>query len=844
VSDLTSPTDTPTGDPAPPEQAAPAKPEAYADRRCREAGIPDDICLWRAPHPRSPDSHLKNQWSVFQSDEDDNLLILYPTIGGDVLTYDNGTKNNPDSIFERKRLKEPRTYVDKEGNQQTMKYEQPKGTRQFPFFMPGLVAKYQAGAKIPVLYLVEGELKAAAGVARGLDIVGMPSNQVVREQVGANWQLEGQLQALIRKCQVETLVLLHDADARTVRWEAGKDLAKRPNSFAQAVINFREAIQSLLDAEDCALKRAFYLHGRRELCDKNAKGLDDMFIAFPDEQEAILADLAKGTEANKYFEGKNVTTPHYDNVRSYFGVNHKAKEPEKDFYLLYRKDIGIREFSFRGRRYVPDGEEVIYLAHQDAGEFCRIGADWYKWIWQPRPGGELVRELVPWKVGEIAREYKKYPAFLDECPKFDGFTVEPNFNGEYQRVIAKNLNLIQPIGHEARSGSIKNTLAFLKHIFTGQGSLVETETVKDGKTTYGTEEKPVTADPFTIAMDWLTVLHTQPKHQLPVVILVSKDNKTGKTTFLNWLTWIYGSNATILNNDQFAMKFNSHYATKFVIGLDEAFQDLEKKAEKERLKQMVTSKEMYVERKGVDLKPVPFYGKIVMTSNDEDKVMKLDDTDTRWFVVKVPVFQKEDPDMEKKLRAEIPAWLHFLHQRQVHHPRESRLWFKPEDFITEQFKIIANATKTRLDANVEEFVKDFFLTFRVGKVQVSVKWLVQQINDRSKYRIDEKDLREFFKNKRGLEPGTAPTRVRIPIAVDEQQLNAQGHPEITEYHTELCRPYTLLVTDWLNEKELEVFEGPWGDNRLAEVATTEQTAAVVEGPTRPEVPGVKFGVAW
>lgn len=845
MSDHLPPTD-PAADQAAPEQAAPAKPEAYADRRCREAGVPDEICLWRAPHPRSPDSHHKSQWSVFSSDSDDNLVILYPTIGGDVLTYDNGTKNNPDSIFERKRLKEPRTYIDKEGNAQTMKYEQPKGTRQFPFFMPGLVAKYQAGTKIPVLYLVEGELKAAAGVARGLDIVGMPSNQVVREQVGANWQLEGQLQAIIRKCEVETLVLLHDADARTVRWEPGKDLAKRPNSFAQAVINFREAIQSLLDDEACALKRAFYLHGRRELCDKNAKGLDDMFMAFPDEEAAILADLAKGTEANKYFEGKNVTTPHYDHVRGYFAVNQKVVNPEKDFYLLYRKDIGVREFSFRGRRYVPDGEEVIYLAHQDAGEFCRIGADWYKWIWQPRPGGELVRELVPWKVGEIAREYKNFPRFLDECPKYDGFTVEPNFNGEYQRVIAKNLNLIQPLGHEVRAGSIKHTLAFLKHIFGGTGTLDEVVGEKDKKTVYGTNEKPVTADPFTVAMDWLTVLHNHPKHQLPVVILVSKENKTGKTTFLNWLTWIYGSNSTILNNAQFAMKFNSHYATKFVIGLDEAFQDLEKKAEKERLKQMVTAKEMQVERKGVDLKPVPFYGKIVMTSNDEDKVMKLDDGETRWFVVKVPVLGKEDVDMEKKLRDEIPAWLHFLHQRQVHHQRESRLWFKPEDFITEQFRIIAQATKNRLDTNIEEFVKEFFLTFRVGKAQVSVKWLTKEINDRSKYRIDEKDVREYFKSKRGMEASQAPTRVRIPIAIDETVLNPQGHPLITDYHGELCRPYTLHVQEWLTEKELLIFEGRWDAKPDEPTKAVEQPAAALlnDPQPQPEVAGVKFGAGW
>ena len=808
-------------DPTPAQPAAPtppAAPEAYADRRCREAGITDEICLWKAPQPRSPDQHYKMQWSVFSSDDEDNLLILYPTIGGDVLTYDNGTKNNPESIFERKRLKVPRTYTDVAGQPQTQKYTQPKGTRQYPFFMPGLVAKYKAGTKIPVLYLVEGELKAAAGVARGLDVVGMPSNQVPRELVNGHWQLEGQLVALIKKCEVETLVLLHDADALTVRWEPGKDLGKRPNTFAQAVINFREAIQSLLDPDVSQLKRAFYLHGKRELCRKEAKGLDDMFQAFAKEEAAILEDLAKGTESTRFFQGRNVTTPNYDGIRTYFGVNRKGLAPEDDFYKLYKDDIGIREFVFAGRRYVPDGDEVKYVAHEEAENYARIGADWYKWIWQPRAGGDLVRELAPWKVGEIAREFKKFPQFLDECPKFDGFTVEPNWNGEYQKTIAGNLNLVTPLLHQPKPGDIAHTLAFLKHLFGG----------------VGTAEQDVTGCPFTVALDWLTVAHNHPKHQLPVVMLVSKEYKTGKTTFLNWLSWIYGSNATILNNAQFAMKFNAHYATKFIIGLDEAFQDLDKKAEKERLKQMVTSREMQVERKGVDLKPVPFYGKIVMTSNDDDRIMKLEDGENRWFVIKVPPLPGEDVDMGEKLRLEIPAWLHFLHHRQPHHPRKSRLWFEPEHFITEQFRIIVAATKNRLDYNIEEFIKDMFLMYRVGKIRMSVKWLTKSVNESSKYRVDEKDVKDYFKSRRKLSPSPAPQRIKIPLAVDDTLLNAQGHPEIASYYEETARYYTLLVQDWLNEEELAVFEGPWG----------EQLPAPEPDPTPPPVaavPGIRFG---
>jgi hypothetical protein len=829
VSDLTPPTDTPPGTQEQPEQPAP-KPETYADMRCRVAGVPDEICLFRAPHPRSPDSHSRAQWPVFSSDDEDNLVILYPTIGGDVLTYDNGTKNNPESIFERKRLKEPRTYIDKDGHQQTQKYTQPKGTRQFPFFMPGLVAKYKAGTKIPVLYLVEGELKAAAGVARGLDVVGLPSNQVVRELRGNTWHFEGQLEALINKCEVETLVLLHDADALTVKWEAGKDLAKRPSSFAQAVINFREAVQPLLDKENPTLKRAWYMHGKRELCSRDAKGLDDVFNVFADEQAAVLADLAKGDLADRFFTTLNVTTPHYDKIRAYFGVNRKAKDAEQEFYRIYKADIGNREFVFSGRQFVPDGDEVLYVAHQDSAKYARVGADWYKFITQLRAGGEVVEQLEVWKVGEIQRDYKKFPNFLDECPKYDGFTVEPNFNGQYQRVIAGNLNLVAQLAHEPKPGPFDNTLKFLKHLFGGKATF----------------DNDITGDPFTVALDWLTVAHNNPKHQLPVIILVSKEYKTGKTSFLNWLTWLYGANATILNNAQFAMSFNAHYATKVFIGLDEAFQDLDKKAEKERLKQMVTAKEMQIERKGVDLKPVPFYAKIVMTSNDAEKVMKLEDGENRWFVVKVPPLLEEDIDMPEKLRKEIPAWLHWLHHREPHHPRKSRLWFEPEHFITEQFKIVVNATKNRLEHTVEEFIKDMFLMYRLGTMKISVKWLAKAINETSKYRVDEQDLRNYLKTARNMVPSAQNARIRIPLAMEDTEYFDGRTPEITAWHNENARFYRFEVTDWLNEEELKVFEGPWGEVKTpAPAVASTPVASPAPVPAAPtSTPGIRRGPGW
>ena len=116
---------------------------------------------------------------------------------------------------------------------------------------------------------------------------------------------------------------------------------------------------------------------------------------------------------------------------------------------------------------------------------------------------------------------------------------------------------------------------------------------------------------------------------LPVPILVSQENGTGKSTFLKWLQLLFGSNMCILGNEQFKMKFNSHYISKFIIAVDEGFLEVDKKAEKERLKQLVTADSAYLESKGMDVRKINYYGKLIICSNDADRVMKIDEGESR-----------------------------------------------------------------------------------------------------------------------------------------------------------------------------------------------------------------------
>ena len=113
---------------------------------------------------------------------------------------------------------------------------------------------------------------------------------------------------------------------------------------------------------------------------------------------------------------------------------------------------------------------------------------------------------------------------------------------------------------------------------------------------------------------------------------------------------------------------------------------------------------------------------------------------------------------------------------------------------------------TDLTESIEEFIKEMFLKYRVGRLRLSAKWLAKNLSDSLNWQVTEMDARQYLK-RLGLEPAY-PTRIRIPIDADYAQVDAQGHPEITAYHCETSRPYTLLIQDWLTEEELLVFAGP------------------------------------
>lgn len=761
------------------------------------------------------ESEQTRDYQILDADEHGNIVIRYFDLHGQPYRWKKeDTKQTRD--FVRKRLREPKG---------DFKYWQEAGSPQFPFFPPEIIRKYKLATApaearpytgvpednpgdIDTLFLVEGEFKSFKASVSDIDIFGVPSihgfyNGDVRGK------LHEDIQELIIGCKVKKLVFLMDADVLSVKWAEGKDLSLRPASFYASIKAFRESLQLLIDDDNVPLQHCYFMHQKMKYMN-DAKGLDDLLSKYTALTVEIVEDLYSLNFAKKYFDGFSILDQNKDvhsRIFRYLGLT-----DEQEFYKTYKDFIGPLEFKFKRRRYVYDQEakEVKFVRHEDADKFMRIGPDWVKVVTKLNQHGEAEEEIKPWKKSEIIADYKKYPDFMEQCQRYDDFCNEPSWNGQYKRVVNACFNLCNPLKWKPKEGPIGTSIRFLKHLFQGEGKVIIDDQGRFEK------EDAFTGDTFTVILDYLSIMMRHPKQMLPVPVLVSPEYGTGKSSFLKWLQMIFGSNMCILGNEQFKMKFNGHYITKFIIAIDEGFLEVDKKAEKERLKMLVTADTAYLENKGMNMVKINYYGKLIIVSNDADRVMKIEDGESRWFVVRVPVIpiEEKDPKMLDKLKAEVESFLHFLHTRQIHHPMSDRLWFKSEWFITDQFKIIVETTKNRVDRVFESWLRDQFLLFKQITLRYTTIFLLQVFNDpkNSKYKIDELDLKNYLASK-GLKPEQESIYHKSPKAFKETTYTEGNGPDPGDLAPQIVwwagtgRPYTFKCADWLSDEDVNLIKG-------------------------------------
>ena len=322
------------------------------------------------------------------------------------------------------------------------------------------------------------------------------------------------------------------------------------------------------------------------------------------------------------------------------------------------------------------------MAEQD--EFIRVGTTLYKIVDQPLIDGGCVKKRIAWNSETLRQDYGKDR--MATVPKYDGFCTVPDHVG-YKPVVGKFLNLYEPIEHRPQEGSFPCIRSLVEHIFGEQ---------------------------YELGMDYMQLLYLYPIQKLPILLLVSEERNTGKSTFLNFLKAIFQDNVTFNTNEDFRSQFNSDWAGKLLIMVDEVL--LNRREDSERLKNLSTTLSYKVEAKGKDRNEIGFFAKFVLCSNNEHLPVIIDAGETRYWVRKIERLQCDDTDFLQKLKDEIPAFLYHLQHRTLSTKKESRMWFSPKQIETEALRKIIRSNRNRLEIEMADLLLDIMAKMEMETV--------------------------------------------------------------------------------------------------------------------------------
>ena len=359
----------------------------------------------------------------------------------------------------------------------------------------------------------------------------------------------------------------------------------------------------------------------------------------------------------------------------------------------------------------------------DSGQYIRVGTTLYKVVRRPLLSGDFVEERRPWNYETFRQDHGKDE--LAAIQKYDGFCSVPD-HIDYRPSIGNFLNQYEPVPYHPHEGKCPTVLSFLAHIFEEQ---------------------------IEMGLDYIQLLYRQPLMRLPILLLVSNERNTGKSTFLNFLKAIFAGNMTFNTNEDFRSQFNADWANKLIVAVDEVL--LDRREDSERIKNLSTALSYKAEAKGKDRNEVEFFAKFILCSNNEDCPVIIEPAETRYWVRKVRPLEKEINQMLSLLKAEIPQFLYFLMQRQMSTRHETRMWFRHDLLETDALKRIRQYNRGRVELEMIQMITDIMYLKELEQFSFCVGDMVTMLNNRS-VKCEPSMVRQILQGRWNLSPSPDP----------------------------------------------------------------------------------------
>ena len=340
-----------------------------------------------------------------------------------------------------------------------------------------------------------------------------------------------------------------------------------------------------------------------------------------------------------------------------------------DFSIASRQ---LRQMGYGAQQSSPS----VSRAENKAHPYIRVGVHYYKIISKVDRYGLNHTEAKPWTRQAIVDDHRT--SFLRDIPTYDDFILMPD-NVNYKRCHLGCYNLYNEFAHEPAEGPVKWSHILMEHVFGEQ---------------------------FDLGMRYIQMLYLHPDRMAPILVLISEKRQTGKTTFINWLNMIFGNNMVVIGINDLVSDFNQIYATANIIAVEETL--IEKNITTEKLKALATAKYVTVNPKHVAQYKLPFFGKFILTSNNEDRFARVDEEEIRFFIRKVGIPQHINHNIEADLKNEIPAFLYELKMLPPIDFSVSRMGFTREELENDALRAVKKESRSSLYKELVMFFTDFF----------------------------------------------------------------------------------------------------------------------------------------
>ena len=741
---------------------------SYYQQRCDAIGLTAEKNKLCTPEHRAiPDSKII-EYPLFCEDAKtgDCIIPVYGLNGHPVNYYqDNPGKlmNGKTKPFEVRRYKPGNEPKDKD--QKIIKYHTPKGAKTLPWISPNIIEAYNAGLELDTIVITEGYIKGISGFLNGLHIFALSG--ILNSKDKDTGTLHSDILEVVLKCKVKNVIVLFDGDANNISLNAlneGKDLYKRPLNFYNATVQIKELLKDHLKDQHFDI---YFASINSSNLEDEPKGLDDLFETHSGNVKDITKELTSfSKQKSHYFTRINITV----NTRKVLDFLHITNVDV--FYSAHNQIIKDKDFVFHGTKYRYDEEKksVKVIVPGAAKFYFRVGTNYYKHIKVPNKHGVLEYQYVKWQSGTIISDHGK--DIIQHIQKFEAFCVKPD-HINYQQIINNCFNRYRPFEHEVgNSNECPVTLDFIKHIF-GE-------------------------DQYELGLDYIQILLKNPQQTLPILCLVSKENNTGKSTFIKLLKAIFTGNMAIIGNSDLENDFNAGWADKLIAACEESF--IDKKKTVEKVKSLSTGDKIQINQKGVDQVEIDCFIKFIFCSNNEDNFVIAGEHDERFWVRRVPKSEKENVTLLQDMISEIPNFLYLLNQRSLSTKHESRMHFDAKILRTDALRKLIEGNKSGMEKELNTVLKHLFSDTGFWKLELTLGYITDHLL-RRKYEKNyvEKILRERFNLKAAL----STKRFKYP---EIQKSLAKG--EITAEIVmcgDIGKPYTFEADKYLNADELEVF---------------------------------------